>query len=143
MSDNKKDISIAEKIRKSLLNLDLRIVYGNSQYKTASEDYKLFSKLSKSKSNKRKALNAKIKQECYKVYIKNISNVKEEVSLSLDKILSRYSPKFKEIWYLYFLQKEEIDTIANKMHYSRRQVNRIVAILKDDLINNYEEELAK
>lgn len=127
---------IAENIRKILLNCDLRIVYAEGEQKLAHEDYKLHSKEG-GQANVRKALRAKARGETYKVYIKNVNKIKSEISIGLDAVLSRYTPKYKKIWIMYFLEQASIDEICSAVCYSRGNINVIIKKLKMDLNHFY------
>lgn len=127
---------IAENIRKILLNCDLRIVYAEGEIKLAHEDFKLHSKGS-GKASTRKALRAKARCEAYKVYAKNVLKIKSEISLGLDAVLSRYTPKYKKIWQMYFIEQASIDEICSAVCYSRGNINVIIKKLKLDLDHYY------
>ena len=127
---------IAENIRKILLNCDLRIVYAEGEIKLAHEDFKLHSKEC-GKASARKALRAKARCEAYKVYIKNVQKIKSEISLGLDAVLSRYTPKYKKIWTMYFIEQASIDEICGAVCYSRGNINVIIKKLKMDLDHYY------
>ena len=127
---------IADNIRKILLNCDLRIVYATSEVKLASEDFKLHSKLGGT-SHQRKALRAKARCETYKIYIKNVEKIKGEISVALDAVLSRYTPKYKKIWIMYFIEQASIDDICNTVNYSRGNINVIIKRLKLDLNHHF------
>ena len=127
---------IAENIRKILLNCDLRIVYAEGEIKLAHEDFKLHSKEG-GKANARKALRAKARCEAYKVYTKNVFKIKSEISLGLDTVLSRYTPKYKKIWQMYFIEQASIDEICSAVCYSRGNINVIIKKLKLDLDHYY------
>ena len=134
--DVKKGQIIADNIRKVLLNVDLRLVYAESERKLALEDFKLNSKLG-GQANTKKALRAKARSECFKVYISNINKVKGEITVGLDAVLSRYTPKYKRIWVMYFLEQASIDDICSEVCYSRENVNKIIQKLKLDLCHYY------
>lgn len=127
---------IADNIRKILLNCDLRIVYATGELKLANEDFKLNAKLG-GVGGERKALRAKARAETYKVYIKTINKVKGEISMGLDRVLARYTPKYKTIWIMYFIEQASIDDICNAVNYSRGNVNVIIKKLKLDLDHHY------
>lgn len=127
---------IADNIRKILLNCDLRIVYAEGELKLANEDFKLHSKVG-GQANARRALRAKARCESYKVYIKNVSKIKGEISLALDTVLSRYTPKYKTIWIMYFIEQSSIDEICSAVCYSRGNINVIIKKLKMDLNHFY------
>lgn len=131
---------IAENIRKILLNCDLRLVYGEGELKLAQEDFKLHSKAS-GQASARKALRAKARCETYKVYIKNVSKIKGEISLGLDTVLSRYTPKYKKIWIMYFIEQASIDEICSAVCYSRGNINVIIKKLKLDLDHFYKGDI--
>lgn len=128
---------IADNIRKLLLNCDLRIVYGEGELKLAQEDFKLNSKKG-GKTNLRKAIQAKARAETYKVYIKNVNKIKSDISLSLDAVLSRYTPKYKTIWIMYFIKQATIEEICSAVSYSRGNINVIIKKLKLDFDHFYQ-----
>ncbi len=127
---------IAENIRKILLNCDLRLVYAEGELKLANEDFKLHSKLG-GQANAKKALRAKARCETYKVFIKTVTKVKSEITLGLDAVLSRYTPKYKKIWIMYFIEQASIDEICSAVCYSRGNINVIIKKLKMDLDHYY------
>ena len=75
--------------------------------------------------------------EAYKVYIKNVQKIKSEISLGLDAVLSRYTPKYKKIWTMYFIEQASIDEICSAVCYSRGNINVIIKKLKLDLDHYY------
>lgn len=127
---------IAENIRKILLNCDLRLVYAEGELKLAHEDFKLHSKVG-GQAHAKKAVRAKARCETYKVYIKNVSKIKGEISLGLETVLSRYTPKYKKIWIMYFIEQASIDDICSAVCYSRGNINVIIKKLKMDLNHFY------
>lgn len=127
---------IADNIRKILLNCDLRILHAEAELKIAQQEHKLHSKLG-SKNDIKKSLLAKARAEAYKIYIKTINEVKGEVSFNLNQVLSRYTPKYKKIWTMYFIEQASIDDICTAVAYSRGNVNKIIQKLKLDLCHHY------
>lgn len=130
---------IADNIRKILLNCDLRLVYADGELKLANEDFKLHSKVG-GKAHTRKALLAKARGESYKVYIKNVNKIKGEITVGLDTVLDRYTPKYKKIWIMYFIEQSSIDDICSAVNYSRGNINVIIKKLKMDLCHFYKGE---
>ena len=92
--------SIADNIRKILLNCDLRLVHAQGEIELANQEYKLYSKLG-GQANARKALRAKARRETYKIYVDNINKTKSQISAGLNKVLSRYTPKYQRIWIIF------------------------------------------
>lgn len=131
--------SIAYKIRKMLLNCDLRLVYANGEKNIANEEYQCEIKLSGRRHTKR-ALKAKIRRDCYKIYIGNVQKIKQDILDGLNACLSKYSVKYKRIWLMYFLEQKSIDEISDEVGYSRDNVNKIIARLKDELAKDYKWE---
>ena len=140
-SEQERGQRIADNIRKILLNCDLRLVYAEGELKLAQEDFKLHSKVS-GRAHARKALYAKARCDTYKVYMKNVSKIKGEISLGLDTVLSRYSPKYKQIWIMYFIEQASIDDICSAVCYSRGNINVIIKKLKMDLNHFYKGDFA-
>lgn len=123
---------IADKIRKTLLQIDLKLLEADAQCRVADEEFKLNQKIKKT-LNQKKAMESKIKRECYKVYINNLKVAKSSILDNLNKVLSTYTPKYKQIWIMYFIEKRDIEEIRNTVNYSRENVNKIVYKLKVDL----------
>ena len=128
---------IADNIRKLLLNCDLRIVYAEGEIKLANEELKALSKLADTRAGKRKAIRAKARAETYKIFSKNVNKIKGEITLALDTVLSRYTPKYKTIWWMYFIEQASIDDICSAVAYSRANVNVILKKLRLDLNHYY------
>jgi DNA-directed RNA polymerase specialized sigma24 family protein len=135
----KKGNLIADNIRKTLLSVDLRIIDAEAKHKLFYEDFKLHSKFGGA-SHTKKALRAKAKSEVYRIYIDNIGKIKGEITFALNTVLSRYTPKYKRIWEMYFLEQASIDEIATATNYAKRNVNKIVQKLKLDICSVYGEE---
>lgn len=135
----KKGHLIADNIRKTLLNVDLKLIDAESKHKIFYEDFKLHSKLGGS-AHIKKALRAKAHSEVYRIYIENISKIKGEITFALDAVLSRYTPKYKRIWQMYFLEQASIEEIATATNYTRESVNKIVRKLKLDISALYGNE---
>lgn len=131
-SNSREGQLIADKIRKTLLQIDLKLLEAEAQCRVADEEFKLNQKIKKT-LNQKKAMESKIKRECYKVYIANLNDAKSNILEKLDKILSSYTPKHKLIWKMYFIEKRDIEEIRNVVNYSRENVNKIVYKLKVDL----------
>lgn len=128
----KKAQAIADNIRKMLFNIDLRLTYAEGEYRTALEDFNLYSHLGK-RSSKR-ALLAKARSECYKVYAKNLRKTRDDMSRKVNSILDNYNPKYKRIWVMYFLEQASIETIGSATHYTTDNVKKVIGRLKSDLI---------
>lgn len=128
---------IAESIRKTLLRIDMSIVYAQSEIKLAHETFKAQSK-SSSRYAKKKAMEAKMRERCFKTYASNLESLREDVYEGVDYVLSRYEPKvYKDVWRMFFLQGKRIDEICGELHYSRSVINRVIKTLKDDLVDAY------
>lgn len=125
---------IADKIRRTLLQIDLKLLEADAQCRVADEEFKLNQKIKKT-LNQRKAMESKIKRECYKVYINNLKVAKSSILENLNKVLSTYTPKYKQIWIMYFIEKRDIEEIRNTVNYSRENVNKIISKLKTDLFD--------
>lgn len=138
----KKGKLAGDKIRKLLFNIDLNIVYAKGSEKLANENFKLNQKI-KNPKNQKKAMQAKIEKECYKVYLRNLEDTKQEIEIELNKILNRYAPKYKTIWLMYFIQQSTIEEIAKATNYTIDNVNKIIKKLKNDLCIVYDNEINK
>lgn len=127
---------IADNIRKILLNCDLRLVHAQGELELANQEFKLYSKLG-GQANARKALRAKAKRDTYKIYVENIGKIKSQVTVGLNKVLSRYTPKYQKIWVMYFMEQASIDEICTAVAYSRGNINVIIKKLKMDLNHHF------
>lgn len=135
-SNTEKGYQIAGNLRKTLFRIDLAITYAEGERKLAHERYKLDSKIGTKKA-KKAAERAKMRERCYGVYLKNVEGIKNDVMGGIEYVLSRYAPKYRGVWVMYFLEQRSIDEICGKLDYSRRSVDRIVKTLKDDLCETY------
>lgn len=130
--------TVADKIRKLLFNIDLRIVDAEGEIKVAKHDFDLNSKIDSPK-HRQNAAKAKMRKECYIVYLDNLKKTKQEIRISLDKVLTRYNSKYQKIWTMYFIEKKSIDDIVNEVSYTRDNINKIVQKFKIELANYAEE----
>jgi DNA-directed RNA polymerase specialized sigma subunit len=128
-------MNIAEKIRKMLLNIDLKIVYAEGEKKVAIEDFRFNQKIDTSK-NQQLAMQAKARKECYSIYINNLVETKRNINFQLDKILDKYLPERRKIWELYFLQNKSVKKIAEELNLEIKKVQEIIKKLNEDLGGN-------
>lgn len=138
MSNQKNEAAatVAEKIRRSLFRIDLLYTEAEVKMLVAEEDYKKYSKLG-GVTNKRKAQEALAKARVWETYISNLKAIKNATVDKLDEILDDYTPKYKQIFIMFFLERRAIEDIVQAVNYSRRHVDRIIAKLKDDLEESY------
>lgn len=130
---------ITEKIRKVLINIDFKIAYAVAQLKIANENYKFFVKLEGNK-NKQQALENKILIVCYKIYLKNLKDIKKQMMVDIKKILSRYYKKQKIIWIKYFINNESIEDISLSVDQSTQKIEKLIDKFKNDINYIYEKE---
>lgn len=130
------DTNIAERIRKTLLQAELRYMQAETQMLVANEDYKKFSALG-GVTNQRKAQKANIKVRVLTTYMENVKSIKSAAVTKLNTILEAYTDKYKIIFVMYFIERRAIDDIALAVNYNRRHVDRIIAKFKTDLDENY------
>lgn len=135
--ENKQVIHVGDRIRKTLFELDLRIVQAEGELQIAKEEYYVNQKINTQK-NQRLALEAKMKRESYSTYVERLKNVKKGIENNLNRVLSTYIPRYKRIWVAYFIEKKSYDEIAVEVNYTRDNVKKVVSRLKEDLIKNYE-----
>lgn len=129
----KKGKLIAERIRKTLLQIDLKLVEADALMKINDHDYQLNKRINTQK-NQQKALEAKAIRECYKVYIENLGSIKKQVLDNLERVLDKYNSKYKQIWILYFIEHRPLEYISSQVHYTEDNVKKVVARLKSDLV---------
>lgn len=130
---------IADNIRKILLNIDLRLLYCKGEIDLAEADFQCQSRFD-SPSAKRKAMTAKSRIEVFSIYAENLNRARNEITSGLEQVLNTYSPKQKQIWTMYFIEKATIQEISTKVNYVTRNVDKIVQQFKLDLANNYSEK---
>jgi len=137
MNDETKQAkNVIAKIKQLLYNYDLAIVYANGEIKLRQATMKLYSQ-DKRKNSQRKFIVAKIDKERFEDYIEDLENAKREIMDNLDIILSKYTPKYKQVFIMFFIENRSYDEIANETHYSFDGVCDIIAKLKKDVINMY------
>lgn len=135
-SSSERGYEIAKSIRSILFKLDLTIVYAEGERKLAHEKMRLNSKIGTSKA-KKAAMKAKMAEGCYKVYIKNVMGIKEDVNDGIEWVLRRYAPRYRDVWRMYFLEQRTIDEICESLNYSRSTIDRMIKQLKEDISDSH------
>lgn len=134
--ENKKGQHIGDRIRKTLFELDLRIVQAEGEMRIAKEEFECNQKINTIR-NQRLAMEAKMRRECYGTYIERLNSAKKSIYNNLDRVLSTYNARYKRIWVAYFIEKKTYDEIASEVSYTRDNVKKVVFRLKDELEKNY------
>lgn len=134
--NSERGYAIAKSIRGILFKLDLTLVYAEGERKLAHEKMKLNGKIGTAKA-KKASMKAKMVEGCYKVYIKNVMSIKEDVNDGIEWVLQRYAPRYRDVWRMYFLEQRTIDEICEALCYSRSTIDRIVRQLKEDISDSH------
>ena len=117
VEDSKQAKTVVERLKKLLYNYDLEIVYANGQVKLRQATMNLYENDSR-KSSKKKFVVAKIDKERYENYIDELNNAKREITDNLEIILSKYTPRYKQIFIMYFFENKTYDEICDATAYS-------------------------
>lgn len=126
---------IGDKIRKTLMLLDLKIIEANGQLKLANEEFE-FNQRFKQSANQKKAIEAKVRVECYKVFINNLIEAKKDILKNLDTVLSVYEEKDRKIWIMHFIQHKSVNQMAEELQFSTSAVYKIIAKFKEEFSHN-------
>lgn len=135
-SNTTKGYEIAKSIRKTLFRIDLSLTYAEAERRLAHEKYKLHSKET-SKKGKKAAMRAKMRERCYQTYVDNVTGIREDVLGGVEWVLQRYTPKYRDVWVMYFLEQRTVEEMMDKLSYSKTSINRIIKQLKDDISEAY------
>ena len=130
--------NVVERIKVLLMNYDLEITYARGQVRSLEITMKLYQG-DKRKDRKAKFLNAKVDKERFEDYIDELLDAKREIMDNISIILSNYTPRYKDVFILYFFENKTYDEICDKTNYSRDAIKTIIAKLKSMVIQLYRE----
>jgi len=134
--DTNEAMNIADSLRLTLMNCDMRLTYGETQRKLLEQEFQLKSKLG-SKKARRQAMVAKAQANCYEIYVENVKKIKSEATLAVSMILDRYESKYRRIWIMYFIERASYAEIMAETDYSKESIDKIVRRFKDDITKFY------
>lgn len=122
-----------EKIKKTLINIDLEIVSADARLKVANANME---KLRDAKKPylKKSYVSWAIEERKLTIYRARLIETKNEIYAAIESLLKTYRPKYREIWVLHFIQGHPIEEIAIVTKYADRHVKRIIASMRRDLI---------
>ena len=129
--------SVPERLRKLLYNYDMTIVYVNSEIAYREKKIDVL-KNSRRNSAQKLMIEMKIEKDRYESYLDELIEQKKQLQENLDIVLSKYQPKYKAIFYYYFIQKKDLTEIAELTKFSYSNVKCIIRKLKNEIINVYE-----
>jgi len=134
--ENKQAKTIADKIKKMLMNLEMTILYAESEIKVRRATMKLYEGET-TKWKQKKFLDAKIEEERFEVYKEDIEHLRDELVENIDILLSKHTPRYKQIFKMYFFEEKTYQEIADQTNYSLVAINKIISKLKNDLLTFY------
>ena len=134
--DTRQAKNVIAKIKQLLYNFDLAVVYAKGEIKLRQATMNLYSQ-DKRRYSQKKFIVAKVDKERFEDYVSDLENAKQEIMDNLDIILSKYTPKYKQVFIMYFFENRSYDEIASETHYAIDGLKDIVAKLKKDVINMY------
>lgn len=123
-----------EKLRRTLLRLDIAILNTETTYAKVSERVRHLQSIGKLDKRYRTSLQkAKIKGRLYQSYLENLLNIKKASLQKLDDLLNDYLKQEKEIFVMFFLQQKAVVDIATIMDKSPDEVQSIIVKLNNDI----------
>jgi len=128
--------NVIERIKVLLFNYDLELTYARGRVREYEITMRLYGN-DKRKEFQRKYLSAKVDKEKFENYIDEIIDAKNEIMDNIDIILSNYTPRYKEVFILYFFENKTYDEICDKTNYSRDAIKDIIKKLKCMVIQFY------
>ena len=134
--ENKQAKTVADKIKKLLMNLDMTILYADSEIKIRQATMKLYEGQT-TKWAQRKFVEAKVDEERFEVYKEDILHLRDEINENLEILLSKHTPRYKQIFIMYFFQDKTYQESADQTNYSLVAINKIISKLKNDLLTFY------
>lgn len=121
-----------ERIRKTLAKVDTTLVSAKTEYKLAIRTYKLYQKF-EDEISQQKTIDAYIKKEAYKVYLKDLAMIKQQALNDLENCLKRYSELEQKIFKLYYLKQYNVNMIAKELEIDSEKVSAITKKFENDL----------
>lgn len=131
--------NIVDKIRKLLMNYDLTVAYALGEITIRKEIMELY-KGDERKPNQKKFIQAKIDVERYEVYVEEIVKAKKELVDNLNYVLSRYTERYRSVFWLACIEKKSFKEISEQTGYSYDTVNKIVHKVKEDIIHCFTDD---
>lgn len=128
--------NVIDKIKKLLFNLEMTIVYANGEIQLRKSTMKLYDGET-SKWKRKKFIEAKVDEERFQVFKEDVENTICEIKENLDIILSKYSPRYKNVFVLYFFEEKTQQEIADLTNYSKDSVAKIIQKFRNDLLTFY------
>ena len=124
----------AEKIRKLFFNYDLELLAGKGELDLNKAKIKRYA----TKKNKKELelyTSSLIEEAKITTYIEQLTKGKNEVYENLEAILKTYTPKYRDIWMMYFISQKTHQEISDATFYSIENVKKVIKKLKNDLIS--------
>ena len=123
-------------LRKLYLNLALKIITADNEIKVATHDWGVYSRF-EDLDSQRKAMNAKMRKECFVIYRQNLISVRDALNRQVEMYLKKYGIRQERIWKLYFIENKTAEEIAQLTHYSVVSIQRMIVkyrkLFKEDV----------
>lgn len=128
----------SEDIRKAKLRISLRLASAQTNLEVATEDQRLYSKMG-GRKNGHKAMKAKIAKECYAIYIRNLRRIDGQFNERIEYALRGYNQTYRKIWLMYFIERNNVETIANAVSMTATRIKHILVLFRKELREGEEE----
>lgn len=112
-------------LRKTLVQLNLLLTQATTELSIAEREYYMNSKFDKLEYQRR-AMDAKIRMDSYKIFIKDLKTIKQQTFEKIELVLEEYSIINKEIFFMRFLKGWTQERIAQETCYSVSAVKKIL-----------------
>lgn len=132
--ENKEVKTAADLVRKLLFNYDLCVTASKGELQLAKAKTIRY-KNPKNKKESELYTSARIDEIKLQAFIDQLTDGKNETWKSLEGVLETYTPRYKQIWLMYFISQLSYQEIAEQTNYSIDGVNNIIQKLKKDLID--------
>jgi len=136
IESSKEARTVVDRLKKLLYNYDLEIVYAKGEIKLRQASMSLYENDIRRNSQK-KFVVAKVDKERFENYVDELENAKREITDNLEIILSKYTPRYRQVFIMYFFENKTYDEICEATHYAPDGLKKIIQKLKSDLIQLY------
>ena len=128
--------NVVARIRRLLLNYDLTVAYALSEIEIRKNVMDLYRGDTRKPSQK-KFVQAKVDKERFEIYIEEVVKAKKKLENDVLYVLNRYTPRYKDIFWMACIQQKTYEEISQITGYSYDAVYKIVHKVKSDVISKF------
>lgn len=136
-SDNRS--GVVQRIRKTLLNVELQCVRAKAEIDVRKEII-AFHSASTKKADVTAVIVAKVEKENYETFLKRMTEIKNTLTANIELIAKKYEGKYSDVFMQHYFRDLSISEISQNTGLTPKQVSNIIWTIKQDLIAYYNEK---